>query len=140
MTKPKYSSPEERRAAMSMHAKVQMLAQWERQRQEHGQIMPGYFGRHRRLRTTRGPVKFQACVRCERPAQHWAQLHGTDGADPNDYLAMCQKCHWAYDEVGRRVKEAMTAESRSALAHKAWATKRAKRAIADALGGLLARS
>jgi hypothetical protein len=119
MTKPKYASPEERRAAMSENARKQMLAQWERQRQESGQDGPGYYGCHRRVRTERGRAADQMCA-CGSRARHWAHIHGTDPSDPQNYQAMCQKCHWAYDQVGPRGMDTKGPAGRSQTAVLAW--------------------
>lgn len=102
-------------------------AQWERKRQESGQVL-GYSGCHRRVRTARGPAKFQTCVSCGKPARHWAHLHDTDPTNPQNYQAMCQPCHLAYDNAAAKSLETKGAAGRRAIALKAWETKRRKRA------------
>ena len=129
MTKPKYATAEERRAAWGESARRQMLAQWERHREESGEDL-GYFGCHRRVRTQRGPAKNQTCE-CGTQARHWAHIHDTDPADPQNYLPMCQKCHWEYDRVGAKVVAAKGPEGHRAIAFKAWETKRRKRKEGD---------
>jgi len=58
----------------------------------------GYRGRHLRVQRARGSANEHACVDgCGRQAEEWAQIHGTDGADPEHYVPRCVKCHRAYD-------------------------------------------
>lgn len=102
-------------------------AQWERKRQESGQPL-GYFGCHRRVRTARGPAKFQTCVSCGNPARHWAHIHDTDRTNPQNYQAMCQSCHIAYDNAAAKAFVTKGADGRRAIALKAWETKRRKKA------------
>jgi hypothetical protein len=118
VTKPKYATETERKAALSAHATAQMRDQWERKREESGQEL-GYFGCHRRVRRARGRAKDQTCE-CGAQGWHWAHIHDTDPTDVQNYRAMCQKCHWAYDGVGRKMVEAKTPEERSAAAVLAW--------------------
>lgn len=125
-TKPKYANPEERTAALREKASRQMLAQWQRKREVEGQDGPGYFGCHIRVRKARGRASDQTCS-CGRKARHWAHTHGTDPADPQNYVAMCQKCHWSYDNVAAKSKETLGPEGRRAAAFKAWETKRSRR-------------
>ena len=125
MSKRKYATPAERKAAQGEQARKQMLAQWDKQRQETGDTL-GYFGCHRRVRTARGRAADQACVQCAGPARHWAHIHDTDPADPQNYQPMCQKCHWAYDDVAVKGVATRGPEGSRAIALKAWETKRRK--------------
>jgi hypothetical protein len=59
-----------------------------------------YNRNHRRVRKARGPAWQQACQHCGRRAQHWATIHGRSGADPMDFMPLCQSCHFKYDRVG----------------------------------------
>ena len=126
MTKPKYATDAERKAAASAAAKKQMRDQWERRRQESGKPL-GYFGCHRRVRSARGRAGDQRCKHCEAQARHWAHIHDTDPADPKNYISLCQKCHWLYDQVGAKTVASKGAEGHRAVALKAWETKRRKR-------------
>lgn len=100
------------------------LAQWEKWRAEHNLAAPGYFGLHNRVRKARGPASNYACVDCEKRAQHWATLHGTDGTDVMaHYQPMCVPCHFAYDQVAAQAKATLGPEGRRAAALKAWETK-----------------
>ena len=119
MSKAKYNSVEERKAALSKKARAQMLAQWGAQRAKSGEPI-GYFGRHRRVRMARGRAADQLCVGCGCQARDWAQIHGTTGENVADYRPMCKRCHFAYDDVAKRSKAATTHESRSAAAKLAW--------------------
>lgn len=118
MTKPKYASAAERKAALSEKAQKQMRTQWDQQRQESGQSL-GYYGCHRRVRKVRGRAGDQMCA-CGAQARHWAHIHDTDPADPQNYQAMCQSCHWAYDKVAPRGMETKGPERRSETAVLAW--------------------
>lgn len=106
-------------------AKAQMQSQWKRQREESGTEL-GYFGQHRRVRAARGRAGDRQCVRCDEPARHWAWVHDTDRDDPENYQAMCQSCHYLYDEVNSKGTKTMGPRGRSDAAHKAWETKRRK--------------
>lgn len=124
MTKPKYSSAEERRTAQREKAQRQMLLQWEVIRAQTGEEL-GYFGCHRRVRSVRGRAGDQTCP-CGNPAHDWAHIHETDPADPQNYRPMCRSCHFAYDEVTAKAKATLGPEGRSLVAQRAWDTKRAK--------------
>jgi hypothetical protein len=65
---------------------------------------PEYRRNHRAVRKARGPAHGYGCCRCARQANNWAQVHGTDGTDPQEhYMPMCIWCHAAYDhEPGYR--------------------------------------
>jgi hypothetical protein len=97
------------------------LVQWEKWREEHSLAAPGYFGLHRRVRKLRGAARNYQCADCGERAQHWSTVHGTDGTDPfNHYRPMCQRCHFAYDEVASKGDKARTPGDRTAAAKLAW--------------------
>lgn len=133
MTKAKYATTEERRAALSDKARKQMLAQWEADRHAKGMDRPGYFGCHRRVRQLRGPAREQVCVDCGEQARHWAHIHDTDPGDAQNYQAMCQKCHFKYDDVAARSMATKGEQGRSANAVLAWSrrTPEQRRAILE---------
>ena len=117
--------PESHRAAIhaglrrsSKKTAASVAAVWEQKRQETGQPL-GYFGAHNRVRKLRGPAKEQSCS-CGRRAQHWAHLHGTDPTEPMNYQAMCQRCHFAYDDVRGQQVTTMTADERREAAERMW--------------------
>lgn len=110
-----------------------------------------YFALHLRVHRRRGKARDQVCVTCGKAAQHWSQVHETDGTDTmNHYRPMCVSCHFAYDgnqakaaaasrgrevtaeqraqrsEAMRRYNAALTPEQRSENARKAWKTRRAQ--------------
>ena len=91
---------------------------------------PGYWGAHRRVRRARGPAKYQTCVTCGKDAQHWAHIHDTDPASPQNYQAMCARCHTAYDQTIAKSLATKGPDGLRAQALKAWDTKRRKRASA----------
>lgn len=91
---------------------------------------PGYWGAHTRVRKARGPAKYQTCVNCGSGAQHWAHTHGTDPADPQNYQAMCARCHVAYDQVIAKSLATKGPDGLRAQAIKAWETKRRERPVA----------
>lgn len=70
-----------------------------------------YNRRHYRVRAARGRAAEHACVGCAGPAREWAQLHGTDGENPQDYQPMCCKCHQRYDGRWSAEERAKVAES-----------------------------
>jgi NUMOD3 motif len=63
-----------------------------------------YQARHKRQHHAAGPASAHHCEWCLCPnqAKHWALIHGRAGECPDDYMALCQSCHFAYDEVGVR--------------------------------------
>jgi hypothetical protein len=70
--------------------------------------MTAYSTRHTHVRNVRGPASAQTCVTCRdrgepRPARDWACIHGHDGEDPFDYVALCKRCHISYDKSGHYV-------------------------------------
>lgn len=76
---------------------------------------------HHKVRRFRGRAPEYACVLCDKQANHWAQVHGTDGTDIyKHYQPMCQGCHFRYDGItekaaeGRR-RHTWTAEQRARL-------------------------
>lgn len=101
--------------------------QWAARRAEAG-VELGYFGAHRRVRAERGRAGDRSRSECGEPARHWAWIHDTDPNDVQNYLAMCQSCHFRYDEVAARGRESMGSERRREAAMKAWETKRRKAA------------
>lgn len=65
-----------------------------------------YYALHNRVRRVRGKVSAQSCTECQKPARHWAQIHGTDGTSPYEhYQPMCSSCHAIYDKQGRSLTE-----------------------------------
>lgn len=58
---------------------------------------------HSRVKKERGRAAEYTCVRCDRSAENWAQVHDSTGTDPwGDFMPLCMVCHNAYDEVGKR--------------------------------------
>jgi len=59
-----------------------------------------YFVSHARLRRARGSASGYLCdAGCTSQAQCWAQVHGTTGEAPADYMPMCWHCHTIYDQT-----------------------------------------
>jgi hypothetical protein len=59
---------------------------------------PTYRTRHARVAAARGRARTHLCEGCcGRAAEQWAQIHGTDGKNPADYVPLCCKCHTQYD-------------------------------------------
>lgn len=61
-----------------------------------------YTARHWRVQDRRGAARLLKCVHCaangtDKQARDWACLHDRDGGDPQDYIPLCRKCHYAYD-------------------------------------------
>lgn len=56
-----------------------------------------YVARHRRVRAARGHASGYPCRHCGGSATTWAQVHGTDGESPDDYMPLCWPCHATYD-------------------------------------------
>jgi hypothetical protein len=55
---------------------------------------------HRKVSRLRGTARGHLCVRCDRQAHVWAQVHTESGLDPwADYIALCRSCHCIYDRV-----------------------------------------
>lgn len=61
-----------------------------------------YGARHKRQHRRCGSASARHCEWCLCPNQaaHWALIHDRDGDEPADYMALCGRCHMAYDEVG----------------------------------------
>lgn len=65
-----------------------------------------YSRRHARRVRLYGRARTHPCAHCaergtDKPAHDWATIHGTDGENPHtDYVALCKKCHHAYDDYG----------------------------------------
>lgn len=67
-----------------------------------------YNARHSRLRRNRGSASRYLCVDCGELAEHWSQVHGTNGMDLyNHYRPMCCSCHHEYDDIPRRSAETL---------------------------------
>ena len=64
-----------------------------------------YQRRHRRVFQARGKAAQYGCDGCSEMAAEWAQLHGTDGEHPFDYVPLCHKCHKRYDGVSERMRD-----------------------------------
>lgn len=113
---------------------------------------PSYITRHTWVWKARGRAADQICCECGGRADHWAQIHDTDGTDPHEhYQPMCRSCHGRYDgvfdklraanlgrkhteaeraqrsEIARRWNASLTPEQRSENTRKAWETRRTKR-------------
>jgi hypothetical protein len=56
-----------------------------------------YFLLHERLRKARGKATEYRCVQCGTQAKQWAQLHGADPCNFDNYVPMCLSCHRKYD-------------------------------------------
>jgi hypothetical protein len=70
-----------------------------------------YRGAHRRVEGQRGLASEHSCAHCEGPAREWAYNHGDPNQkvglnngvacpysiDPNFYIALCVRCHRAFD-------------------------------------------
>lgn len=65
-----------------------------------------YNRRHDRRVRLYGRAPTHPCAHCaehgiDKPAHDWATIHGTDGENLHtDYIALCKKCHHAYDDYG----------------------------------------
>lgn len=65
-----------------------------------------YDARHYRMKRALGRAAAHSCVKCvetgvTKPAREWAQVHGTDGENPQaDYIPLCARCHRGYDKNG----------------------------------------
>jgi len=59
-----------------------------------------YNTRHQRVKRARGKAN-GPCSHCHTMEAvyrfEWAQLHGTTGLNPQDYIALCRLCHEEYD-------------------------------------------
>lgn len=79
-----------------------------------------YSTRHDRVKRERGAAADHTCVECGSSAHEWAQTHGTDGTDTQDYRPMCRACHRAYDGY----EKFHAAGSAAGVRDKAWSTRR----------------
>lgn len=62
-----------------------------------------YMRRHWRVSHARGKASDQLCAGCcGRKAREWATIHGKSGDLPNDYVALCNYCHYEYDWPEKR--------------------------------------
>jgi len=52
------------------------------------------------VRKVRGSASVYTC-KCGSPAQEWATIHGRSGDKPEDYVALCKRCHAVYDRAGK---------------------------------------
>lgn len=83
-----------------------------------------YGNRHKQVAKARGPARNHDCVKylengVTKKATVWATVHGTDGSDPwADYVALCQKCHFEYDNI-HEVRKASGWVEKNAIARKA---------------------
>ena len=79
-------------------------------RRRHLAVPSTYSDMHWRLRVLRGPASRHACVRCGRPAAHWAYRHrdarqrldspaGLWSTHLDDYDPLCVRCHKRADLV-----------------------------------------
>lgn len=63
----------------------------------------GYLARHNRVYRIRGNADYcihRASGHCTNERYEWAQIHGTSGLSPYDYVSMCASCHRIYDGNG----------------------------------------
>ena len=42
--------------------------------------------------------KANECGICKKPSAEWANIDHNYRRNLNDYIALCEKCHWAYDK------------------------------------------
>jgi hypothetical protein len=56
-----------------------------------------YRSRHGRVYAKHGKASDYQCVDCTKSAQHWSQVHGTTGLNPDEYEPRCVSCHSNYD-------------------------------------------
>lgn len=81
-----------------------------------------YSRRHARRVKLYGRAPAHPCAHCaeqgiDKPARDWATIHGTDGENPHtDYIALCKKCHHAYDDYGHHTPH--TTETKALLSQK----------------------
>lgn len=62
-----------------------------------GELTP-YWSKHWHIRKAKGSASQYQCSNCDAQARDWAQIHDTDGTNPQtDFMPMCRKCHIAYD-------------------------------------------
>lgn len=84
-----------------------------------------YWTKHRWVSRERGLASNYPCVACGGVAKEWSQIHGTDGADPqNHYRPMCKSCHGKYDASIRTVSE--ETKAKLSQARKEWWERRRK--------------
>lgn len=68
-----------------------------------------YNRNHNRVAARRGKASEHSCVKCDKEASQWAQVHGTDGSNPLEhYQPMCIHCHRDYDDFYRKFSETRT--------------------------------
>jgi hypothetical protein len=75
---------------------------------------PSYRRNHHRVRTARGKASLHTCFHaCGSDARDWAQLHGSDGTDPQKhFVPLCRPCHISYD--GHQTNGGNSSEARAA--------------------------
>ena len=59
-----------------------------------------YSARHQRVKYARGSASQYPCQHCgtdDGSRYEWAQIHGTTGQSPDDYMPLCETCHEDYD-------------------------------------------
>lgn len=60
-----------------------------------------YFLNHQRVKDLYGPAWMHQCAHCDLMADHWAQIHGTEGDYQFHYKPLCRWCHAKYDQITR---------------------------------------
>jgi hypothetical protein len=90
---------------------------------------PSYVARHKRLHKVRGSARDHQCGHCDRQASEWAQIHGTAGTDPANYIALCTLCHMRYDGHVRNLSVPPQPGERNPAAKLTWAKVREIRAL-----------
>lgn len=88
---------------------------------------PLYYKLHRRVHAARGRADANKCESCPDQAKEWAQIKGTDGFDPELYLALCRSCHREYDEHWDEATKAKVSES----VKKTWADNPQRREFSE---------
>ena len=80
-----------------------------------------YHTNHQRVYRTRGKARNYPCAReCGRQSTQWAQVHGTDGSNPDEYTPMCRSCHAKYDgaippsQLGKKPANSMFTDEQAA--------------------------
>lgn len=64
-----------------------------------------YHVKHAAVREARGPAWQNACEHCVQQAHTWAQIHDTEGDQPEHYMALCWSCHAKYDDFAARLPD-----------------------------------
>jgi len=82
---------------------------------------------HRAVRHTYGQPWDYYCVReCGRLARDWAWIHGTNPANPDNYMTLCRWCHQEYDRAEWLIEERRRERARieNTNAFKGWTPER----------------